>query len=82
MACVLPSLGQECYLSRVIVGELRLTLQDLEVLEVCIFGVDVELDAGHWDIKVDAVKDLAKSRSVCLSALSSCSISVLGGMAG
>lgn len=43
---------------------MRLTLQDLEVLQVGIFGVDVELDTSHWDIKIDAVEDLAQSRSV------------------
>jgi len=41
-----------------------LTLQHLEVLEVGIFGVDVELHARHGDIHEDAVEDLAKGRSV------------------
>ena len=63
-------------------GQAWLTLQDLKVLEVCVFGVDVELDAGHWDIKVDAVKDLAKSRSGELLVVILRSICVPGGMAG
>lgn len=38
------------------------TLEDLEVLEVGVFGVDIELDTRHWDIEVDRIEDLAKSR--------------------
>lgn len=37
-----------------------LTLQDLEVLDVGIFGVDVELDAGHGHIAKNAVVYLAE----------------------
>lgn len=36
------------------------TLEYLEVLEVGVFGIDIELDSGHRDIKKDAVKDLAE----------------------
>lgn len=50
-------------------GLLR-TLEDLEVLEVGVFGVDVELDTRHWDVEVDRVEDLAKSGSATLSVLS------------
>lgn len=56
-------------------GLLR-TLEDLEVLEVGVFSVDVELDTRHWDVEVDRVEDLAKSRSVALSVLSLHPISV------
>lgn len=42
----------------------RLTLQDLEVLDVCIFGVDVKFDSGHGHIEEDAVEDLAESGTV------------------
>lgn len=34
--------------------------EDLEVLEVGVFGIDVELDTAHWDIEEDAVVDLAE----------------------
>lgn len=40
------------------------TLQHLEVLNVCIFRVDVELDSGHGDVHVYAVKDLAECGTV------------------
>ncbi len=40
------------------------TLKDLEVLQVCVLGIDIEFDSGHRDIEVDAVKDLAESRTV------------------
>lgn len=46
-----------------------LTLQDLEVLYVGIFGVDVELDAGHGNICKDTVEYLTKSGSVSLPPL-------------
>ena len=39
------------------------TLEDLEVLEVRVLSVDIELDTCHWDIHVNRVEDLAKSRS-------------------
>lgn len=26
------------------------TLEDFEVVEICIFGVDIELDSAHWKI--------------------------------
>lgn len=42
-------------------GRAVLTLQDLEVLNVGIFGVHIELDASHGDIAEDAVEHLAKS---------------------
>lgn len=38
-------------------------LQDLEVLDVGVFGVDVEFDARHGDVEVDAVVDLAEGGS-------------------
>ncbi len=37
------------------------TLEDLEILQVCVFGIDVALDSVHGDIHIDAVKDLAES---------------------
>lgn len=40
---------------------LVLTLQDFEVLDVGVLGVDVELDASHGEIAEDAVEHLAKS---------------------
>lgn len=43
--------------------ELLRTLEDLEILEVGVFGVDVELDTRHWDVEVDRIEDLAKSSS-------------------
>ena len=39
-------------------------MEDLEVLQVCILRVDVKLHPGHWDIEVDAVEDLAESRTI------------------
>lgn len=42
---------------------LVLTLQDLEVLDVGVLGVDVELDARHGHVAEDAVEHLAKSSS-------------------
>ena len=56
-------------------GLLR-TLEDLEVLEVSVFGIDVELDTRHWDVEVDRVEDLAKSRSATQSVLSLHPISI------
>lgn len=41
-----------------------LTLEDLEVLNVGIFRVHVELDAGHGNIAEDAVVDLAEGGAV------------------
>lgn len=38
-----------------------LTLQDLEVLNVGIFRIDVKLDARHGNVLKNAVKDLTKS---------------------
>jgi hypothetical protein len=38
-------------------------LQDFKILQVCIFGIDVKFDSGHWDIEVNAVEDLAESRT-------------------
>jgi hypothetical protein len=45
-------------------------LQDLKILQVCVFGIDVKLDSGHRDIEVNAVEDLAKCRtaSTCQQA--------------
>lgn len=40
------------------------TLQDLEVLDVGIFGVDVELDARHGHVEEDAVVHLAEGGAV------------------
>ena len=45
-------------------------MQDLEILQICIFSIDVELDSGHRDIEVDAIKDLAESRAVFPSRVS------------
>ena len=42
-------------------------MQDLEVLQVCVFGIDIELNSCHRDIEVDAVEDLAESRTELLS---------------
>jgi len=42
----------------------KLTLENLEVGDVRIFGVYVELYAGHGDIKEDAVVHLAESSAV------------------
>ena len=39
------------------------TLEDLEVLQICVLGVHIELDSGHWDIEVDTIEDLAESRT-------------------
>lgn len=44
------------------------TLQDLEVLNVGIFRVDIELDAGHGHVKEDAVVDLAKGGTAMMGA--------------
>ena len=38
-------------------------MQDLKILQVCVFGIDVKLDSGHGDIEVNAVEDLAESRT-------------------
>jgi hypothetical protein len=38
-------------------------LQDLKILQVCVFGIDIKFDSGHRDIKVNAVEDLAESRT-------------------
>lgn len=46
------------------VGVVERTLEDLEVLEVRVLSVDVKLDTCHWDVHVDGVEDLAKSRSI------------------
>jgi hypothetical protein len=46
---------------RVLAGR---TLQDFEVLDVGIFGVDVELDARHGHVKEDAVVHLAEGGAV------------------
>ena len=35
-------------------------MEDLEILNVQVFRVHVELDLGHGDVHVDAVKDLAQ----------------------
>lgn len=36
------------------------TLEDLEVLQICVFGIDIEFDPGHGNIEIDAVKNLAE----------------------
>ena len=51
------------YLCQIVMVPLRLqedryTLENLEVLKIRIFGVDVKLDSLHRDVHVDAVKDL------------------------
>jgi hypothetical protein len=38
-------------------------LQDFKILQVCVFGIDVKFDSGHRDIKVNAIEDLAESRT-------------------
>lgn len=43
-------------------------MQDLKILQVCVFGIDVELDSGHRDIEVNTVEDLAESRTAFPSA--------------
>lgn len=48
----------------ILVWRRRLTLEDLEVLQVCVFGIYIELDASHGNIEVDTVEDLAKRRAV------------------
>jgi len=40
------------------------TLEDLEVLDVCVFGVDVEFHASHGHIAVDAIVNLAEGGAV------------------
>lgn len=35
-------------------------LKDFEVLNVCVFSIDIELDAAHGHIQVDRVKYLAE----------------------
>jgi len=37
-------------------------LKNLKVLDVGIFGVDVEFDSGHGYVQEDAIKDLAEGR--------------------
>ena len=39
------------------------TLQDLKILQVCVFGIDVKFDSGHWNIEINAVEDLAECRT-------------------
>ena len=46
-----------------ILAGVRLTLQDLEILNVCPFRVDVKLDSGHGNVHEDAVEDLAEGRA-------------------
>ncbi len=46
------------------------TLEDLEVLDIGIFRVDVELDARHGHVEEDAVVDLAESGTVGGSTVS------------
>lgn len=38
-------------------------LQDLEILQICVFCINVELDSSHRDIEIDAIEDLAESRT-------------------
>ncbi len=40
------------------------TLEDLEILQISVFGIDVELDPCHRNIEVDTIKDLAESSTV------------------
>lgn len=37
-------------------------LKNLEVLDVGVFGVNVELDSGHGYVQEDAIEDLAEGR--------------------
>lgn len=39
------------------------TLQNFEILYICIFAVDIELDSVHGDIHVDTVVNLAQCRA-------------------
>jgi hypothetical protein len=39
-------------------------LEDLEILQISVFGIDVELDPCHRNIEVDTIKDLAESSTV------------------
>lgn len=39
-------------------------MQDLEILYVGIFGIDVELDARHGHVKKDAVVHLAERGTI------------------
>ena len=41
-----------------------LTLENLEVLQIGIFGINVELDPSHGNIVIDAVEDLAESSTM------------------
>ena len=43
-------------------------MQDLKILQICVFGIDVELDPGHRYVEVDTIEDLAESRTALLSA--------------
>ena len=38
-------------------------MEDLEVLQVCVFGVDIEFDSRHWHIEVNTIEDLAQGRT-------------------
>ena len=42
----------------------HLTLKDLEILQVSVFGIDVELDSSHWNIEIDTIEDLTESRTI------------------
>lgn len=44
------------------IGEAR-TLENLEVLQICVLGVYVEFHPGHSNVKVDTVEDLTQSRT-------------------
>ena len=45
-------------------------MENLEVLQICVFGIDVKLDPGHWHVEVDAVKDLAESGTAVAEVVS------------
>jgi hypothetical protein len=41
-----------------------LTLEDLEVLQVRVLGIDIKLDSGHRNIEIDTVENLAEGRTM------------------
>jgi hypothetical protein len=44
--------------------EVERTLKDLKILKVCVFSIDVELHSSHRDIEINAVENLAQSRTM------------------
>ena len=39
-------------------------MQNFEVLDVCVLGINVEFDFGHWYVEIDTVEYLAESSTV------------------